>query len=201
MSPYGSGEIQDYPVRRGGGFHHLPAFFHPNLYSMLRGLFFDGTLGLLTHFVVNQSSFGINLLQVTTCGFWCGSFASAGPGPPVMNGIFKVCHWTWASFLANWAGGLYDIFPVPLLPSCCWIGVLKVFPSCSGKVEVSEKIFVFLIKSCNQKPLFGKILTSYLLLEVPSHFVKESFRRSSFKPAFVEEVWSFQRNLSEPFTF
>ena len=37
--------------------------------SMLRGLIFDGTLSLLTHFVVNQPSFGIILLQVTTCGF------------------------------------------------------------------------------------------------------------------------------------
>ena len=27
---------------------------------------------------------------------------SAGPGPPVMNGIFKVCHWTRASFLAKY---------------------------------------------------------------------------------------------------
>lgn len=27
-----------------------------------------------------------------TCGCQCGSFLSAGPGPPVMNGIFKVYH-------------------------------------------------------------------------------------------------------------
>ena len=26
---------------------------------------------------------------------------SAGPGPPVMNGILEVCHWTWASFLTK----------------------------------------------------------------------------------------------------
>ena len=64
------------------------------IYIYCQGSAFDGTLGLLTHFVGNQPSFGINLLQVTTCGFRCGSFASAGPGPPVMNGIFKVCHWT-----------------------------------------------------------------------------------------------------------
>lgn len=151
MSPCGSGEIQVYPVRRSGGFHHLPAFFHPNLYFML-GSFFDGTLGLLTHFVVNQPSFGITLLQVMTCGFWCGSFASAGPGPPVMNGIFKVCHWTWASFLANWAGGLYSFFPVPLLPSCCWIGVLKVFRFVSENLD-SFKRFCFLNQILSWKPL------------------------------------------------
>lgn len=110
------------------------------IYIYARGLFFDGTLSLLTHFVGNQPSFGIFLLQVTTCGFWCGSFASAGPDPPVMNGIFKVCHWIWASFLANPAGGLYIIFPVPLLPSCCWIGVLKVFPLHSYFSGSSDKI-------------------------------------------------------------
>jgi len=37
-----------------------------------------------------------------TCGFGCGSFLLAGPGPPVMNGIFKVCHWTRASFLTKY---------------------------------------------------------------------------------------------------
>ena len=41
------------------------------------------------------------LNQVMTCGCRCGSSFSAGPGPPVMNGIFKICHWTWASFLTK----------------------------------------------------------------------------------------------------
>ena len=145
---------------------------------MLRGLFFDGTLGLLTHFVVNQSSFGINLLQVTTCGFWCGSFASAGPGPPVMNGIFKVCHWTWASFLANPAGGLYIIFPVPLLPSCCWIGVLKVFPlRFYGEVSAGN---LFVGSYLSVKTFVWKKFFSYLLLGEPSFPVKGFFRRRRF---------------------
>ena len=187
MSPYGSGEIQDYPVRRGGGFHHLPAFFHPNLYSML-GVFFDGTLSLLTHFVVNQPSFGIILLQVTTCGFWCGSFASAGPGPPVMNGIFEVCHWTWASFLANPAGGLYIIFPVPRMPSWCWIGVLKVFSLDS--FFVSD--FPFPVENFNFflfQNLCLNFFSSYLLLEEPSLPVKDFSEVEIFKPAFSR--WSF----------
>ena len=38
-------------------------------------------------------------LQVMTCGCQCGSSFSAGPGPPVMNGIFKVCHGTEPPFL------------------------------------------------------------------------------------------------------
>ena len=38
-------------------------------------------------------------LQVMTCGCQCGSSFSAGPGPPMMNGIFKVCHGTEPPFL------------------------------------------------------------------------------------------------------
>lgn len=142
---------------------------------------------------MNQPSFGIILLQVTTCGFWCGSFASAGPGPPVMNGIFKVCHWIWASFLANPAGGLYIIFPVPRLPSCCWIGVLKVFPfhslvSSFIRFCFQDQILAF------QKPLFER---SFFLLTFRKAIAlcKRIFQKRIFKPAFVEEVWSFQLDL------
>lgn len=38
------------------------------IYIYCQGAVFDGTLGLLTHFVMNQPSRYIILLQVMTCG-------------------------------------------------------------------------------------------------------------------------------------
>ena len=65
------------------------------------GTSFDGSLGLLLQSLSNRSINLFSFTQVMTFGCRCGSSFSAGPGPPVMNGIFTISHWTWASFLTK----------------------------------------------------------------------------------------------------
>lgn len=91
------------------------------------GVCFDGLLGLLTHFVVNQTieknffyrlwpaAFDVVLSrqQAQARRWWMGSLKFAiGLEPP---------------FLRILPAAFTSSFLLPLLPSCCWIGVLKVF--------------------------------------------------------------------------
>ena len=65
------------------------------------GLFWR-PLGLLNEVVSNRASRSFCFLyRLWPAALDAVLILSAGPGPPVVNGIFEVCHWTWASFLTN----------------------------------------------------------------------------------------------------
>ena len=125
-----------------------------------------------------------------TCGFWCGSFASAGPGPPVMNGIFKICHWIWASFLANPAGGLYIFFPVPLLPSCCWIGVLKVFLFHSYPFQVFQIRLDLIFSSFFLKTFVWKIFLFLLTFRRTIVLCKRIFQKKKISNQLLQKKFN-----------
>ena len=103
----------------------LPTFFHLNLYYTLGSVLTAPGLAE-SDLWTNHLNFSI-FYRLRPAAFNVVLFVSAGPGPPVMNGIFKVCHRVQSLLSSEILPAAFTIssffFP---LPSCCWIGVLKV---------------------------------------------------------------------------
>ena len=121
------------------------------------GVCFDGLLGLLTHFVVNQTiednyfyrlwpaalDVVLSRQQAQARRWWMGSLKFAiGLEPP---------------FLRILPAAFTSSFLLPLLPSCCWIGVLKVFFCSFWKVSFLIVLVVLwiLMKTCWIRNLFS----------------------------------------------
>ena len=103
----------------------LPTFFHLNLYYTPGSVLTAPGLAE-SDLWTNHLNFSI-FYRLRPAAFNVVLFVSAGPGPPVMNGIFKVCHRVQSLLSSEILPAAFTIsfFSFPL-PSCCWIGVLKV---------------------------------------------------------------------------
>ena len=167
------------------------------------GVCFDGLLGLLTHFVVNQTiednffyrlwpaAFDVVLSrqQAQARRWWMGSLKFAiGLEPP---------------FLRILPAAFTSSFLLPLLPSCCWIGVLKVFFCSFWKVSFLIVLVVLWIlrKTCWIRNLFSVFssLETFVFLIGKSGFDfswSTAFSRSgTFRPDHPEPFMKKFENL------
>lgn len=83
---------------------------------------------------------------------------SAGPGPPVMNGIFEVCHWTRASFLAK-----YCRRPLRFLSGFFFC------PRAAGSESLKLS---FKMSVCSRSVFYGEVLRKWLRLEFLSPYLR-----------------------------
>ena len=95
-------------------------------------------------------------------------FVSAGPGPPVVNGIFEVCHWTWASFLTQ-----YCRRPLQFL------SFSSRFPRAAGSESLECSYFTFPLREicfkmsvCSRSVFYWEVLRKWLRLEFLSPYLR-----------------------------
>ena len=144
----------------------LPTFFHLNLYytpgsvltapGLAESDLWTNHLNLSIFYRLRPAAFNVVLL------------VSAGPGPPVMNGIFEVCHWTWASFLTK-----YCRRPLQFLPfsSRC--------PRAAGSESLKCSFFTFPLREicfkmsvCSRSVFYWEVLRKWLRLEFLSPYLR-----------------------------
>ena len=163
------------------------------------GVFFDGTLSLLTHFVGNQPSFGSFFYRLWPAAFdvvlsrqqaqarrwWMGSLKFAiGSEPP---------------FLRILPAAFTSSFRYPYCPRAAGSESLKCFCFILIHFRGFRYDWVWFFFFFSKKPLFEKSFFSYLLLEEPSFFVKEFFRRRRFQTSFYKRSSIFPTFLVPPY--
>ena len=140
-------------------FHGLSTHFCESIFNVVNSL-----AGCWVCFSsCSEPSHQFSFCGVTTLRLWCGSFTSADPDLPVMNGILEVCHGSEPPFLRILpaaftcsfprSGGYSPFYPesLPFLFSLPWKRILKdvgsgAFASgrCFGKWRLLELLSPYL---------------------------------------------------------
>ena len=163
-SPCGSGEVPIHPVRRSHAGHcGQPSFFL--IYILCKGsalTALESANGLISY----RASRFLQLYRLRPAASDAVLSQSADPSPPMMNGIFEVCHWTWASFLTN--------------PSRRPLLCLSVFcPRAAGSESLKCSFFTFPLRGicfkmsvCSRSVFYWEVLRKWLRLEFLSPYLR-----------------------------
>ena len=146
----------------------LPTFFHLNLYYTPGSVLTAPELAE-SDLWTNHLNFSI-FYRLRPAAFNVVLFVSAGPGPPVVNGIFEVCHWTWASFLTNPSRRPLLCLSV-FCPRAAGSESLKCFLFHSPTLGNFWKIF-FKMSVCSRSVFYGEVLRKWLRLEFLSPYLR-----------------------------
>ena len=144
----------------------LPTFFHLNLYYTPGSVLTAPGLAE-SDLWTNHLNFSI-FYRLRPAAFNVVLFVSAGPGPPVMNGIFKVCHRV-QSLLSSEI--LPAAFTISFFASRC--------PRAAGSESLKCSFFTFPLREicfkmsvCSRSVFYWEVLRKWLRLEFLSPYLR-----------------------------
>ena len=155
-SPCGSGEVPIHPVRRSHAGHcGQPSFFL--IYILCKGSVLtalESANGLISY----RASRFLHLYRLRPAASDAVLSQSADPSPPMMNGIFEVCHGTWSLLPYESCRFLFPPFGEPcFFASGCFLSVTILYHSLRDSSIrrlynlAREDLCIFRIDSCISK--------------------------------------------------